>query len=398
MYVEVYVRHSGKCPHKANRYYKKCRCRKWLAIAGQDKRLSAETRSWETAERKAREMSVSGETRATPSGEQTVKHATQAFIEDKAQQALSKNWQRKLTRELNDFAKWCDSQVALRLSDVTLHRLEEYRKTWTGSPLTRRKRQERLRSFFLYCLRHKWVTENSAAHLSTIKISQAPTLPLTREQFETVMKAAHKYNPKAADKDWRRQRALAMLLLLRWSGLRIGDAARLERASLSDRGTLRLYTQKTGESVYVPLPPSAVTSLRGVPNSNTRYFFWNGTSAVESPGKRWWSTLKRIFVSAGIPDAHPHMLRDTFAVEMLQAGVTLEQVSILLGHKSVKITEKHYTPWVRARQEQLEQSVQRAWHVGSASLGEPLRRSKAPKTRTAETNKQTRPKPGLVMG
>ena len=34
MYVEVYVRHSSNCPHKANRYYKKCRCRKWLAIAG----------------------------------------------------------------------------------------------------------------------------------------------------------------------------------------------------------------------------------------------------------------------------------------------------------------------------------------------------------------------------
>ena len=288
-YVEVYVRHSNNCPQKANRYYKKCRCRKWLAIAGQDKRLSAETRSWESAERKAREMSLSGDTGERPTDEQTVKRATQAFIEDKAQQALSKNWQRKLTRELDHFANWCDSHVALRLSDITLHRLEEYRKTWMGSPITRRKRQERLRSFFLYCLRHKWVTENPAVHLSTIKISQPPTLPLTREQFEAVTKAAHKYNPKAADKDWRRQRALAMLLLLRWSGLRIGDAARLERVALGDRGTLRLYTQKTGEGVYVPLPPSVVNSLREVPNCNPRYFFWNGTSAVESPGKRWWS-------------------------------------------------------------------------------------------------------------
>ena len=54
------------------------------------------------------------------------------------------------------------------------------------------------------------------------------------------------------------------------------------------------------------------------------------------------------------------MLRDTFAVEMLLAGVPLEQVSMLLGHKSVKITEKHYAPWVKARQEQLAASVQPA--------------------------------------
>ncbi len=57
------------------------------------------------------------------------------------------------------------------------------------------------------------------------------------------------------------------------------------------------------------------------------------------------------------------MLRDTFAVEMLLAGVPLEQVSILLGHKSVKITEKHYAPWVKARQEQLAANVRKAWSV-----------------------------------
>ena len=55
------------------------------------------------------------------------------------------------------------------------------------------------------------------------------------------------------------------------------------------------------------------------------------------------------------------MFRDTFAVEMLLAGVPLDQVSILLGHRSIKVTEKHNAPWVRARQEQLENSVRQAW-------------------------------------
>jgi site-specific recombinase XerD len=35
-----------------------------------------------------------------------------------------------------------------------------------------------------------------------------------------------------------------------------------------------------------------------------------------------------------------HMLRDTFAVEMLLAGVPLEKVSKLLGHKLVATTQK----------------------------------------------------------
>src|SRR5215469_13344988 len=40
--------------------------------------------------------------------------------------------------------------------------------------------------------------------------------------------------------------------------------------------------------------------------------------------------------------AHLHMLRDTFAVEYLLAGMPLEEVSRLLGHSSVLITQKHY--------------------------------------------------------
>jgi len=37
----------------------------------------------------------------------------------------------------------------------------------------------------------------------------------------------------------------------------------------------------------------------------------------------------------------------------------MERVSILLGHTSIRVTEKHYSPWVRARQEQLEADVMR---------------------------------------
>jgi integrase len=69
-----------------------------------------------------------------------------------------------------------------------------------------------------------------------------------------------------------------------------------------------LYQAKTGVPVFVPLPPKC---------------------------------------------AHCHIFRDTFAVEMLLAGVPNDQVSILLGHSSVCITKNHYSPWVRARQDEL---------------------------------------------
>jgi hypothetical protein len=48
-------------------------------------------------------------------------------------------------------------------------------------------------------------------------------------------------------------------------------------------------------------------------------------------------------------------------VELLLAGTRIERVSALLGHSPVKITERHYAPWVKERQAQLESDVENAW-------------------------------------
>jgi integrase/recombinase XerD len=150
---------------------------------------------------------------------------------------------------------------------------------------------------------------------------------------------------------------------------------------------LFLYRAKTGSPVYVPLPPDVAEALRNIPpgpSPNPRYFFWSGNGSPKSVVGNWQRSFRRLFKIAdlrsddGSPKrCHPHMFRDTFAVEMLLAGVPLEQVSMLLGHKSVKITEKHYAPWVKARQEQLAVNVRKAWSV--LDTGNQIARRKSPK-------------------
>src|SRR2546430_9853385 len=77
----------------------------------------------------------------------------------------------------------------------------------------------------------------------------------------------------------------------------------------------------------------------------------------------------RACILAGVPGRHAHRLRDSFSMELLLAGVPIERVSILLGHQSVRITEKHYAPWVWARQEQLEADVRCTWKAHEPQQG-----------------------------
>ena len=61
------------------------------------------------------------------------------------------------------------------------------------------------------------------------------------------------------------------------------------------------------------------------------------------------------------------------AVELLLEGIPIERVSVLLGHSSVKITQRHYAPWIEARQTQLEADVARVWRNDPVAQAEILR-------------------------
>ena len=43
---------------------------------------------------------------------------------------------------------------------------------------------------------------------------------------------------------------------------------------------------------------------------------------------------------------------------------------MLLGHESVRITERNYAPWVKARQERLDANLERAWAQDRIALVE----------------------------
>ena len=187
-----------------------------------------------------------------------------------------------------------------------------------------------------------------------------PTLPFSDEEMEKILWAVDLFRETHPKMSVERQRQLkALVTLMRHSGVRISDAVGLERTRIK-AGKLFLYQAKTGTPVWIPLPKIVLDALKGC-DLGDRHYFWNGRSALKTAVTEWQSKLQQLFTIAGVPDSHSHRFRDTFACSLLLAGVPITEVSILLGHANTAVTERHYAPWVRARQERLEELVKRTW-------------------------------------
>ena len=366
--LALYRRHLSSCPHIAKgNHWTRCHCPIWVqgSIGGEPIRRSLNTTNWTAASSVVHQWQAAGQIGVLKPEIPTVAEAVGKFLDEAAVRNLAATTIQK-RRELLEgkLLPFCERRGFHRLRELTVEALRAFRQTWTYSPLSAVKRLEYLRAFLRFCYEAAWIDANPALALRPTKVSQKQTLPFTDEEVDRLLVAARglvrfrSYGPRMEP----------MILLLRYSGLRIQDAACLERSRLTD-DKLFLYTQKTGTPVYCPMPTSVVERIGAVQNTNDRYFFYDGKSQPESMVKSWDRVFQKIGAAADptVADCHPHRFRDTFAVSLLLKGVSLESVSKLLGHSSIKITERHYAPWVKARQEQLEAEVRRIWSPTDAA-------------------------------
>jgi len=373
--VHVFVRHSRQCKHKNNRFWKRCLCWKWHQWnhAGNQFRKPTRTRDWDTAVKLAQKIEERYELAAVGkpviSEGQTIENAVRLYLVDKETQHLSPATLSKLTTIFEkQFQTWFHDLGIFLLHEVTTLDLVAWRASWTDGALASKKKQERVRGFFWFCVRNRWITENPALGLSKIKADIRPAVPFTQEEFQKILAACDRFGKT----DLQRERIRAMVLLLRWSGLAIRDAVTLQRDRLDNDDRLMLRRAKTGVAVLVPLPPQIAQRLRDLHSDNPRYFFWTGNGLPKSAVADWQRALRRVFDLADLKHAdgikkrcHPHQFRHTFSVELLLAGVPVEDVARLLGHSSIRTTEKYYAAWIKSRAKRLEEVVRTAWSAGS---------------------------------
>jgi integrase/recombinase XerD len=159
-----------------------------------------------------------------------------------------------------------------------------------------------------------------------------------------------------------------LLELMLETGMRVSDAVRFD-PSVLHKGESGLwiygYVQRKRQRTKHPVQVEAYISNRfkkamdGCKWLSPKKPFWYGETAGRGYklGYQVYDLMQSIGARCGVDDCRPHRLRDTFAVRALLRGVSLEDVSRLLGHSSVKVTELYYAKWVAARKVRLERLV-----------------------------------------
>jgi integrase/recombinase XerD len=153
-----------------------------------------------------------------------------------------------------------------------------------------------------------------------------------------------------------RDRAMVMVLLR--AGMRIGELlnTKVGDVLLEERKILIYEAQKNRVGRVVYLSDDALVALKAWMNSRDPHgqflFCARGTKPMSYGTAR--GMFYRYLVKAGL--SHKgyslHCLRHTMATQLLNAGMRLECLQVLLGHRSVEVTRRYAKLTDRTREEE----------------------------------------------
>jgi integrase len=171
--------------------------------------------------------------------------------------------------------------AALRyLSDINIEDLDRYRSPRALAPTTSAKELVILRQFFSFSVEQGWIAENPAKKIKPPRnVKPKEVIPYEPNEITRMLAACDAFGRSS----YERLRARAMLLLLRYTGLRISDAATLAGDRIKN-GQIFLRTKKTGGLVFLPIPQALEEALAALPPPRGAERVRGTTSGTETRG------------------------------------------------------------------------------------------------------------------
>lgn len=356
--LALYRRHTPKCGQTSRRY-RRCPCPIWVqgTLGGEDIRKSLDLSSWEAAERLLHGWKEAGKIGVEGKRCVTATEAIERYLRD-AGARLKPSTVDLYATGLRHFSSWCESEGLKSIRDIDIERLRKYRETWTCRAVTAARRIDRLKIFFGFCVASSWLPKNPASLLKAPEVKTVGKVPFTEDEVGRIFEACGKLVTRGTYGRENVKRVRAFIYVLRYTGLRISDAARLTVSHVTN-GKVLLRTEKTGMLVWVPIPEYVVRALDEVPRVS-EFYFQTGKAKGKTVRGGLDRTIRTVLKLAGVDHGSAHCFRTSLAVDLLNKGVAVETVAAILGNSPL-IVIKHYLPWVKSRQNALEAAVRNIW-------------------------------------
>ncbi len=198
-----------------------------------------------------------------------------------------------------------------------------------------------IRTFYRWMNREGMIATSAADPLQPPKVGRRLPRHLSIAETDTLIEEAE--DEAESDPDSKlRLRDRALVELLYGAGLRVSEAAALDRDDVLD-GMVRVKRGKGGKERRVPLGPVGMEAIEA----------WTAASPGMGPalfnnargGRLTTRSMHRIAVRLGrasdVPSVHPHALRHSYATHMLDAGADLRASQELLGHSNLSTTQRY---------------------------------------------------------
>lgn len=212
-------------------------------------------------------------------------------------------------------------------------------------------------SLFLdWCAKNGHISENPMKQIERPKIPFKVPKHLTLQQAELLLDWTKAMRWSFANE---RARAIAIIATFIYTGIRKTELMNLKMFDVNlETGNILVKAGKGDKDRVIKINPrlhgylSNYLQDREKMNRNTPYFF---VSLFEDR-KMSESTLKRLFdklsKKSGI-HVHPHLLRHTFAVLMLEGEADIYAVSKMLGHSRLQTTEIYLSATTKMLESQI---------------------------------------------
>lgn len=252
------------------------------------------------------------------------------------------------TGDIRKFISWCIgkhgsfSPQEISPLDIVNYRdyLQEHggRSGGKATPATVNRALVSLRVFFNWLHEKGDIPYNPAANIRPVRTAKKPAPKwLSRKEQAALMRAVKaKGNPRDE----------AMIGLMLHAGLRIGELCSLKREDIEiapRSGHVRVRGKGNKERV-VPLNVTIRKILEVWLRENPGDPLWPNRYGEPISPRGVRKLLEEYAYEARLEGVTPHTLRHTFCKNLIDSGVSIDQVAMLAGHESLDVTKLYTAP------------------------------------------------------